>query len=138
MLARIKYLLDGRLYEWTFSAAVLWLAVEVFQDPAIIREGMFHRLLDYMSVDTVIAYSFVISTVGMGALATNGYSKIMGPIVRSICATGRAFLWSQFGYALHLLTGHDTRATTTGFWVLFTLAELYVAYRAMSDVQRAL
>lgn len=138
MLARIKYLLDGRLYEWTFSAAVLWLAVEVFQEPAIIREGMFHRLLDYMSVDTVIAYSFVISTVGMGALATNGYSKIMGPIVRSICATGRAFLWSQFGYALHLLTGHDTRATTTGFWVLFTLAELYVAYRAMSDVQRAL
>jgi hypothetical protein len=110
----------------------------VFQEPSLIADGMFHRLLDYMSVSTLIACSFVISTVGMGALATNGYSKIIGPIIRSVCATGRAFLWSQFGYALHLLTGHDVRATTTGFWILFTLAELYVAYRAMADVQRAL
>lgn len=99
---------------------------------------MFHRLLDYMSIDTIIAYSFVVSTAGMGALVTNGYSKIVGPIIRSVCATGRAFLWSQFGYALHLSNGQDLRPTTTGFWVLFTLAELYVAYRAMADVQRAL
>jgi hypothetical protein len=138
LLARIKYLLDGRLYEWTFSGVTLWLAVEVFQEPSVISGGMFHRLLDYMSVDTIIAYSFVISTAGMGALVTNGYSKIVGPIIRSVCATGRAFLWSQFGYALHLSGGQDMRPTTTGFWVLFTLAELYVAYRAMADVQRAL
>lgn len=139
MTSRLKYLLDGRLFEWTFSAGTLWLAVDVFRFPDSLAMGAFHRVTDFMDPYTLVAYSFIISVIGMIALAANGRSRVTGPIVRSICAVGRAFIWSQFAYALHLLgTTQPSPSAGLGFWVLFTCAELYVAYRAMDDVQRAL
>lgn len=130
------------------------LAVELFFFPDSLVYGSFHRLIDFMDPETVCAYSFVVSLSGMVALAFNGLSPITGPMVRSVTAIGRGWLWSQFSYALYLLdpisgppspppslcfvSYHPLPSIGLGFWIFFTLSELYVAYRAMTDVQRAL
>ena len=129
-------MLDGRLFEWTFSLGTLWLAVELFIWPSSLAEGAFHHLADFMDPFTVSAYAFIVSFIGIGALIANGRSLITGPMIRSVCAIARAFLWSQFGYALYLDSTYCNRPSAgLGFWVLFTCAELYTAYRAMTDVQ---
>jgi hypothetical protein len=136
------------------SVATLWLAIELFRWPNSLANGAFHRLADFMDPLTVSAYSFIVSLISIGALIANGRSKTTGPMIRSVCAILRAFLWSQFAYALYLLdpvsgppspppsicfiSYAPTPSVGLGFWVMFTIAELYVAYRAMGDVQRSL
>lgn len=136
---RIHYFLYGRLFEWTFSLGTLWLAVETLIWPDSIRDGAFKRLTDLMDASTVSAYAFAVAFAGMVALSTNGLSFVWGPMVRSICAIGRAYLWAQMGYALFLLgQNQPTPSIGFGFWAIFASSELYVAYRAMADVQRTL
>jgi hypothetical protein len=135
MLARVRYLLDGRLFEWSFTVATLWFAVEILRHPESIANGAFVRLTDVMEPETLSAYSMVVGLCGAAALLTNGYSTVGGPIVRGICAIGRAYLWSQISFALYV---HSDPSAGWGFWAVFACAELYGAYRAMNDVQRAL
>lgn len=134
-------MLDGKLFEWAFNGGTFWLAVETFMRPESLTNGPFHRLTDFMHPVVVVIFSAIISIIGISALIYNGRSLIVGPMIRSVCAIGRAFLWSQFAYALYLLDPVNGNATQPSagfeFWVVFTCAELYVAYRAMADVQRA-
>lgn len=137
MIRRIQYMLDGRLYEWAFSLGTLWLAVVILFWPTSITSGAFRRLTEVMEPETVAAYALAVSLAGMAALLTNGRSFLVGPTVRSICATMRAYLWGQFAYALFLLgANQDSPSIGFGFWVIFSFSELYVAYRAMVDVRR--
>jgi hypothetical protein len=134
----IRHYLDGRLFEWTFSVGSVWLAVVVWTWPETVVDGAFRHMTDFMTAQTLVLYALATGAVGSVALATNGVSMIWGPAVRAVCATARSFMWGEFAYALWLLA-QDQPAPSLGlgFWVLFTLAELYVAHRAMTDASVA-
>lgn len=133
----ITYYLDGRLFEWTFSLCSLWLAVAIFIWPDIIVISAFRSLTELMESSRIAVLSLVVGIVGMIALSTNGRSFVVGPVVRSICAIVRAFLWAQFAYALYLWgLEHVAPSLVLGFWTLFAMSEIYLAYRAMIDVRR--
>lgn len=137
IIARIQYYLDGRLFEWTFSGGAFWLGMSTLVWPESITTGAFTQLVSVMSPGVVVAYALAVSIAGFAALLTNGRSLVWGPIVRSVCATGRAYLWSQMAYALFLVgMTRPTPSIGLGFWAVFAVAELYVAFRAMVDVKR--
>lgn len=139
MLRRVTYLLDGRLFEWSLNAATLWLAYVAIRWPNSITIGAFKHLTDFIDGDRLAILALILGVSGQIALIMNGRSFIVGPVVRSTCAVGRAFIWSQMGYSLYLLgLQQEAPSIGFGFWVIFTLSELYVAYRAMIDVQRAI
>ena len=137
IIARIQYYLDGRLFEWAFSGGAFWLGISTLMWPESITTGAFTQLVAVMSPGVVAAYALAVSVAGFAALMTNGRSLVLGPIVRSFCATGRAYLWSQMAYALFLVgLTRPTPSIGLGFWAIFAVAELYVAFRAMVDVKR--
>lgn len=130
----LRHLLDGRQFEWTFSVCTVLVAVEVWCWPETVQVGAFRHMTDVMEPNTLALYCFVVGFCGTVALATNGVSLVTGPMTRAVCAVARAFLWGHFAYALWLL-GQSQRAPSLGlgFWVVFTLSELYSAHRATRD-----
>lgn len=137
MLRRITLMLEGRLYEWSVALATLGLSFEILMWPETIRESAFHLTDDIIGSTNLAVLTFVIGFARSIALAFNGRSLIIGPYVRAACSLLSAALWSQFAYALYLLTElHSAPSPGFPFWVSFTGAEIYVGYRAMIDVRR--
>lgn len=130
----LRHLLDGRLFEWTNSVGSVWLAVAIWFWPETVQIGAFRHMTDVMTPDTLSLYGLVVGFVGSVALASNGVSLVVSPLVRAACAVARAFLCGHLAYSLWLL-GQSQSASSLGlgYWILFTLSELYVAHRATMD-----
>lgn len=138
MLQRITHYIDGRLYEWSFATALLGLAVEILMWPETMSRSAFKWLVaDYIRSDLLGIIVLSLGLIRVAALAANGASLVVGPVLRSVCAVISATLWGQFASALIKLSSVQvTPSPGVSFWVVFTLAELYVAYRAMLDFRR--
>lgn len=115
------------------------MAIETVFWPRTMTTGAFRDVSVVMSPDGVGVFASLVSSCALCALMFNGRSLVVGPAVRSICAMCRAVLWGQFSYALFAL-GNAQGVPSPGlpYWVAFTIAELYVSYRAMIDVRRYL
>lgn len=138
MFSRITHLLDGRLYEWTFAIASLGLAVEILVWPETVQSSAFKWTTLAWGHSVLMGLVFLlVSVTRLVALAFNGRSKRVGPLTRSLMAGISAVMWAQFAFALFLL-GLSNHAPSPGlpFWTMFTLAEIYTAYRAVLDVRR--
>lgn len=127
--------LDGRLYEWVFATPTLGLSIQTAIWPDTVQFGVFYALV--MSTDMTVAILASVGSMRLFALMINGSSDLFGPIVRAVCAFLSALMWGQFAYAL-LVIGMERGAPSPGFlfWVSFTLAEIFVCYRALIDVRR--
>lgn len=140
MFNRVTYLLDGRLFEWTFAIASLGLAVEILVWPDTVQASAFRWSTLAWGHSVLMGIVFLVVSVSrLVALAFNGRSEFVGPLTRSIMAGVSAVMWAQFALALFLL-GMAQGLPSPGlpFWVMFSLAEIYTAYRAMIDVRRTL
>lgn len=139
MFRKVTYFLDGRLYEWTFAVASLGLAVEILVWPDTVQASAFRWTSLAWGYSVLMGLVFLaVSISRLVALAFNGRSLVTGPFVRSICAGVSSIMWAQFAFAL-LLYGYEKGTPSPGFpfWLTFSFAEVYVAYRAMIDVRRA-
>ena len=116
------------------------LSVEIFLWPDMMVKSAFRWLIsEYIKTDSLAVLCLVVGTIRTVALAANGRSFVIGPCARSICALISALLWMQFSYALYQLGQHQGYPSPgLPFWSTFTVAEFYVAYRAMIDVKRNL
>lgn len=113
---------------------MIWIALAVIVWPDTVKIGAFTHMTDVMSPEVLSLICLVTGIVGTVALATNGVSRVAGPVTRAVCALVRSFVWGQFTYALWLFGGtQGVPSLGLGFWLLFTASEIYVAYRAMMD-----
>lgn len=136
MLKSITYYLDGRLFEWSFAAATLGLAVEIFMWPGMMSRSAFRWIItDYVKDENLALFILVLGIIRVAALAANGASFVIGPILRSVCAIISAVIWGQFASSL-IVYAQPVPSPAIPFWIVSTLAEIYVAYRAMLDLRR--
>ena len=135
-MSKIRSLIDGRTYEWAVSLPITVLGFMLLTWPQITTAPAF-RLFSWAMPSNLIAVSFLICGIAcITALLVNGASLEIGPRVRSWMALSRAVLFFQFGLST-LQAGFEQGYpyTVTPFWFSFSLAELWIAYRAVLDVR---
>lgn len=132
----VTYYLDGRLYEWVMSVGSFIISLMIVVWPEISRGPNFQFMSTYLS-ESVIIFVFLLNSIAkIGALLANGGSLAVGPRVRAACAGVYALIWAQFVMSLiKISVDQGYPAAGIPFWGMFTLAEIYVAYRATLDVR---
>lgn len=130
------YYLDGRLFEWVMAATVMILGLEVVIWPMTLKAPSF-QWISVFGNSVVIGLSlFAVGFTRIVALIMNGASLVAGPRIRSITALMCAALWVQFAVALVIISLNQGFASPgIPFWIVATIAELYVTYRAVLDVR---
>lgn len=137
MLARpITYYLDVRIFEWAFSIPLAILGVAMLIWPAITHGSILHLLFNALgSVATALVF---ISTglIGLVALVANGKSLRTGPRLRSLSAVVRSVLWLTFVLSMiRVSIAQGFPSPMVFFWTSFTVAEVYISFRAALDVR---
>jgi hypothetical protein len=130
----MRHHLEGRLFEWVMATAMILLSIETFVWRRTLDASAFHLLTVLMPSSFIGMFLLVFGLLRYGALIANGRSLVYGPRVRALGAIAGAVLWAQFELAL--LTSFTVKGPPSPgipFWFVFTLAELYSAYRAASD-----
>lgn len=129
--------LDGRLYEWVIATPTIAMGVQMAIWPNTITLSAFQLISVSVSGRQLAWIAIFVGAARLFALAINGSSDVVGPIIRSVCAFISALLWGQFAYALFLMSmERGIPSPGLSFWVSITLAEIYVSYRAVMDVRR--
>jgi len=132
----MRHYLEGRLFEWVMAAAMVLLAIETFAWPRTLEASAFYWLTAAMPAAFIAWFLLIFGMLRCAALIANGRSKIYGPRARAIGALAGAAMWAQFDLALLAsFTVKGPPSPGIPFWFTFTLAELYSAYRAASDVR---
>lgn len=136
MRKMLRYYVDGRLFEWTITIAMLWLAVATFVSPNALRASAFQWIVLAMSPTFVEIFLFMVGWTRLIGLLLNGHmfrGRRLGPIIRAVTAVFCAAMWVQFDLALVELSAHQGfMSPGVPFWSMFVFAELYVAYRAVA------
>lgn len=133
---RLRYYVDGRLFEWSMTLPMLATAVLSFLWPQTLRGSAFRWILSVGSPPLIELLLFTISWSALIGLLLNGHTMRgvrLGPVIRAITAVARAVMWAQFALALlrlSILQGYPSPGLP--FWMMFTVTELYVAYRAVA------
>ena len=137
MMRFLSYYVAGRRYEWTFTVAMLWLAVAMFISPEIMRASAFQWITLVMSTTLIEVSLFAIGWVRLIGLLLNGHEiagRRVGPMMRSATAIACAVMWVQFDLALIQLSFHQGfMSPGVPFWSMFVMGELDVAYRAVAE-----
>jgi len=137
MFVWITRRLEGRLYEWALAAPTLASGIHLAMHPEALSNSAFHRLGNVLDVGSVSVLLILCGVLRLIALAVNGYSDVIGPVARCVCAALSAFLWSEIAYALYEYgLSRGVISPMWWFWASFTLAEVFVCYRAGMDVRR--
>lgn len=137
MTPLMRHHLEGRLFEWVMASAMILLAVQTFVWPQTLSSSAFHWLTAAMPSKYIGGFLLLFGMARFAALIANGRSLVHGPRVRALGALAGAVLWAQFELALlaDLTIEGKTPSPGIPFWFVFTLAELYSAYRAASDAR---
>ncbi len=136
MTHRIPYYLDGRLFEWTFSVCSAVLGASMLIFPRMAHGSIVKVLIDIVGWPLAAVVFLLVGVASIAALIVNGNSLSIGPRVRSLCAIARAVLWGQFTLSmLHVSVVQGFPSPMVFFFSVFTVAELYVVYRAVLDVR---
>lgn len=131
-----QYYLDGRLFEWSFSACSLLFGLVLLAVPSTSRGSIIRPLFDLVGWPAIGMIFLVVGVASVVALVVNGRSMSIGPRVRACCAIWRAALWSEFALAMTQVSyneGHPSPMII--FFSVFTASEFYVVYRAVLDVR---
>lgn len=134
---KLRYYIDGRLFEWAMTAGLIGLAFEMYVWPKLIEASAFRWVTIVIPSDVLTVAVAVVGPIRVVALLVNGGLGIIGPVARFVTAMLSCVLWSQYTYALYLL-GVQNGIPSPGFpfWASFTLCEFWVCYRAVLDVKR--
>ena len=136
MTPTMRHHLEGRLFEWVMATAMVLLALECFVWPRTLEASAFYWLTTLMPSSFIGIFLLLFGVLRFAALVANGRSLVYGPRARALGALAGAVLWAQFDLALiAAYTVKGPPSPGIPFWFTFTLAELYSAYRAASDVR---
>jgi hypothetical protein len=129
------YYLDGRLFEWAMTTGKITLGFQFALIPDTIKSVPFQWISEVNGAMLLATVMLSTGFIRLGALIANGASLVIGPYLRSLTAMFGAVLWFEFGVSY--LVGAIQRGFggPLSFWFVFSLAELYVVYRAVLDVR---
>ena len=142
IIKHIEYYVEGRLFEWVMGLSMLGLAIEIWKHPAILENSSFQQLTEVLSPFFVGVFMAVVGGVRVIALLINGHWVVehrTGPLLRAGAAVLCGWMWAQFAWAL--IDGSLERGYTfpsLPFWLMFSLGEIYVAYKAALNARRTL
>lgn len=130
------FYLDGRLYEWSMGVAMLTFGGAMLAFPRM-ANGSILQILSYFLPSFALAFLFLnLGLLRIAALIANGNSMWIGPRIRSFVAAITAVLWTTFTLSMVRVSFEQGFPSPMVFyWGVFTLAEIYVAYRAALDVR---
>jgi predicted neutral ceramidase superfamily lipid hydrolase len=118
------------------GVAMLSLGTAMMIWPAMGRGSILQVLLSVMPA-TVASLMFM--TLGMSrlfALVANGASLVIGPRLRAAVAMVASMVWTTFTFSMaEVSIKQGFPSPMVFFFSVFTLAELYVSYRAARDVR---
>ena len=133
---RIRYYVDGRLFEWVMTLSMLVLAGMTFTWPDTLKSSAFQWVAQVMSNSFIEIFLFFVGWIRFIGLLLNGHQingYRIGPILRAGCAGLSAVMWSQLALALfHLSAQQGFPSPGIPFWVMCVNGEIYVAYRAVA------
>ena len=137
----IRYYVDGRLWEWIITVAMLALAVETLIWPQTLKASAFQWIVLVMSNWFAEIFLFSVGWTRLIGLLLNGHmirGVRVGPIIRSASAIACAVMWVQFDIALfELSVRQGFPSPGIPFWSMFVLGELYTTYRAVAGDGRS-
>lgn len=134
------YYVKGRHFEWTMALAMFFAGAELLIFDNVLSFGVFHWMLQVISQKWIGTLLFFVGWIRISALMFNGqllFGRRFGWAIRAACAVLSATIWAQFVVAL-LQNAVMTGIPSVGlpFWIMFTLAELMVAYAVGSEWKR--
>jgi hypothetical protein len=132
----ITYYLDGRLYEWAMGLIMISLGLAMTIWPAMCRGSILQVLLAIMPEAVAGLLFLVLGILRLFALIANGSSCVIGPRLRTTVATVASMIWTTFTLSMSEVSiKQGFPSPMVFFFSVFTLAELYVSYRAALDVR---
>lgn len=127
---------DTRLYEWVFGASMVSFGFAMLIVPKMLQGSILSILAAMFNSYMVGAIFLILGLLRMAALIANGRSMEIGPRIRSIVATICSALWMTFTLSMiRVSIDQHFPSPMVFFWGPFTLAEVYISYRAVLDVR---
>ena len=131
--------LDGRVLEWALSVPLVMFGISILVWPAVANGSILHIVVDGIGAHATALLLLSLGLVGIVALVANGNSLKVGPHIRSISAALRAVLWASFVMStLGVSVDQGFSSPVVYFFASFTVADLYITYRAVLDVRHQL
>ena len=132
----ITYFLDGRLHEWVMAASMMMLGVAMLFWPRV-ASGSILQIVVFSLGGIITALVFLgVGMSSLAALIANGHSMKIGPRIRTFSAIIRSMLWASFTMSMVRVSYDQGFPSPMVFiWGPFTVAEIYISYRAVLDVR---
>ena len=132
----IAYYLDGRLIEWAMSAALVLVGFAILIWPEVSHGSILQILVVSISgVGTGILF-ITVGVFSIVALVANGRSLHYGPRIRAVSAVIRSVIWMTFTLSMvRVSVNQGFPSPMVFFFGVFTLTELFIAWRAVLDVR---
>lgn len=128
--------IDGRLHEWTMATSMILFGAAGFIFPQMEHGSILKVLLQVVSFWELTSIFLSVGVLSIFALFANGRSLKIGPRIRSLTAVIRSVLWMSFTLSMvRVSIEQGFPSPMVFFWGPFTLAEIYIAYRAVLDVR---
>jgi len=133
---KIKHPLDGRLLEWAVSIPLILLGISMLLWNKIFHGSILRILVGSIGgIGTAVVF-VAVGLFGIAALIANGSSLKIGPHIRSVTAIIRAVIWMSFTLSMaEVSIAQGFPSPMVYFFGSFTMAELYISYRAVLDVR---
>jgi hypothetical protein len=132
----MTYYLDGRLYEWVIGVSMASLGFSMLLFPRMLEGSIMTILAAMFNSYMVGTIFFALGLLRMAALIANGKSMEVGPRIRSVVATACSALWTMFTLSMIKVSiDQHFPSPMIYFFGPFTLAEVYISYRAVLDVR---
>jgi hypothetical protein len=136
-LRSFNYYVEGRVFEWVMSVAMIAVAVEILIWPQTAENNAFFWMSPWLSHGNIAMLLMTIGWMRCAALMLNGqrmFGSKLGPFIRAAGSVLSAFLWSQFAVTL-LAASINQGYPSPGlpFWTMFTFGEVYAAYTTVKN-----
>lgn len=124
-----------RIFEWTMTAGMLGLAVEMIIWPNTIGASAFRLMTLFLDPGLLTVFFLVAGVVRVVALIANGRWPKYGPRMRAFGAALGALIWAQMDMALLQLVPLNNGIPSPGIPIYFalTFGEIVSCYRALTD-----
>lgn len=132
----IVYFLDTRLYEWAFGIAMILVGGAMLIFPRMAHGSIMSILAAGLNSYAIGTIFLALGLLRLAALIANGRSMQIGPRIRSFVAVLTSALWTTFTLSMARVSFEQGfPSPMVFFWGPFTLAEVYISYRAVLDVR---
>lgn len=136
---RVGYYINGKVFEWIMVCTTLGLAGQIFLWPESSRSGVFYWIAPSLRGIWMSGLFLFLGSVRFYGLTLNGHRVFghrIGPWIRAIAGVVCAVVWGQFVVGLmRLSVAQGYPSPGIPLWLMVTLGEIYIAYRAIANAR---